>query len=669
MRIKETGILFLMLLLPLTATAQLNTDRITAIGRNALYYEDYVLSIQYFNQVIKLKPYLAEPYLYRAIAKIQLGDYGGAEQDCNQAIKNSPFLPGAYYTRGFVYRQTEQYDKAEKDFSEALVFSPDNKTYLLLRADVRAQAKNYAGALEDINYLLRKEPQTASFHFEKGVILMNSLDTTGALASFSEAVHYEEQNAANWSARGLVNSMLEHDDDALYDLTQAINLGSKWAGDYINRGVLQYKRHNFRGALSDYDKAIEINPNDGRCYYNRGLLRQELGDYNRALEDYNTALELSPEDVEIHYQRGTVNMQLRQWQDAVNDFDSLIAHYPYFLPSYYLGAQAKTALGDKKGAFRYQQKAAQLEQDKEKIQQAKQVNTDAQLAENQPRKKDHRKEFSNRAAQNRPEETDASDSYRSEARGTVQKRYADVVNEPNILLSYYGQTPTLRRTGYYHYVVDEYNRQNVLPSPLRFSLMDLALTAEMVSSHFDQIDQLSRQIDRVEDGHLKDERYADLYFARAMEFALVQDYNSAIDDCNKAVALRSRFPIAVFCRATWRYKLLEFRREAGEAGSAEQLKHELELLLRDYDEVIRQQPDFAFAYYNRANMLCSQRDYATAVSYYTQAIAMDGDFAEAYFNRGLTYIYTGENDKGLQDLSKAGELGIYQAYNLISRFK
>ena len=52
--------------------AQLNTDRITAIGRNALYFEDYVLSIQYFNQVIRLKPYLAEPYFYRAIAKIQL---------------------------------------------------------------------------------------------------------------------------------------------------------------------------------------------------------------------------------------------------------------------------------------------------------------------------------------------------------------------------------------------------------------------------------------------------------------------------------------------------------------------------------------------------------------------------------------------------------------------
>ena len=33
-------------------SAQFNTDRLVMIGRSALYYEDYVLSIQYFNQAI-----------------------------------------------------------------------------------------------------------------------------------------------------------------------------------------------------------------------------------------------------------------------------------------------------------------------------------------------------------------------------------------------------------------------------------------------------------------------------------------------------------------------------------------------------------------------------------------------------------------------------------------
>ena len=99
--------------------SQLNTERILTIGRNALYFEDYVLSIQYFNQVIKIKPYLAEPYMYRAMAKIQLGDDLGAEIDASEAIERNPFLPQAYYIRGYARRKLKQYTDAVDDFSKA----------------------------------------------------------------------------------------------------------------------------------------------------------------------------------------------------------------------------------------------------------------------------------------------------------------------------------------------------------------------------------------------------------------------------------------------------------------------------------------------------------------------------------------------------------------------
>jgi tetratricopeptide (TPR) repeat protein len=91
------------------AFGQWNTERILTIGRNALYFEDYVLSIQYFNQVIKIKPYLAEPYMYRAMAKIQLGDDIGAELDATEAIERNPFLPEAYYVRGYARRKATNY--------------------------------------------------------------------------------------------------------------------------------------------------------------------------------------------------------------------------------------------------------------------------------------------------------------------------------------------------------------------------------------------------------------------------------------------------------------------------------------------------------------------------------------------------------------------------------
>ena len=661
--------------------AQLNTDRITSIGRNALYFEDYVLSIQYFNQVIKLKPYLAEPYLLRAIAKIQLADYTGALRDCNSSIECNPFQPGAFYTRGFVYRQLGELDNAEADFTKALSLSPENKTYLTLRADVLAQKEQYDAALRDIDYLLRREPNSPSLNFEKGVICMHSKDTVCALTSFQTTVHYDSQNPANWSALGLVQLMQNNQEEALLSLTKAINLGSKWAGDYINRGIIYYQNHNYRSALADYDKAVSIEPQNEQCYYNRGMLRAELGDYNRALEDFNTAIDLAPDQVEMRYQRALVLLQLRQWKQALEDFEQLIAAYPYFLPSYYLAAQAKTALGDSKTAYRYRKQAFDLEQKKDSITSAlrdslRAPNTTVSIARNTQTNKDRRKEFSARLAQNQTEISE-TEEYTSETRGSVQKRYTDVINEPNIVLSYYGQTPSLRRTTYVHYIVDDYNRMHLLPSSLRFTLQEITLTADMINAHFDQIAKLSTQIDAYEKQYtnaqtlLTNDKVTSLYFARAIEFALVQDYSSALDDCTKALQhatgnLRAS-AIITFCRANWRFKLLEYQRATGELSAEANM--DFEIMLRDYDYVNKLQPDFSFAYFNKANMLCAQKEYAAAIEHYSKAIACDNDFAEAYFNRGLTRIYIDQIEDGIADLSKAGELGIYQAYNLITRFK
>ena len=79
----------LLIMFPVVASAQINTDRVMAIGRNALYFEDYVLSIQYFNQVINAKPYLSDPYFYRGLAKINLDDLQSpetAEHLCSKCV-------------------------------------------------------------------------------------------------------------------------------------------------------------------------------------------------------------------------------------------------------------------------------------------------------------------------------------------------------------------------------------------------------------------------------------------------------------------------------------------------------------------------------------------------------------------------------------------------------
>ena len=105
------------------------------------------------------------------------------------------------------------------------------------------------------------------------------------------------------------------------------------------------------------------------------------------------------------------------------------------------------------------------------------------------------------------------------------------------------------------------------------------------------------------------------------------------------------------------------------ANAQDTYRYEYEMIMRDYDKVIELAPDFAFVWYNRANLLAHQKDYQAAVVNYTKAIELEDDFSEAYFNRALTYLLLNQRDKAINDLSKAGELGIYKAYSILKKIQ
>ena len=128
------------------------------IGRNALYFEDYVLAMQYFNQVIKAKPYLPDPYYYRAIAKYYLDDLKGAENDCTEAIDRNPFMIKAYQLRGDARQNLEDYSGALADYQTVLNTYPNDKITLINVGIVNIQEKNYDEAEKELNNLLRLYP-------------------------------------------------------------------------------------------------------------------------------------------------------------------------------------------------------------------------------------------------------------------------------------------------------------------------------------------------------------------------------------------------------------------------------------------------------------------------------------------------------------------------------
>lgn len=660
---------------------QWNTDRILTIGKNALYFEDYVLSIQYFNQVIKIKPYLAEPYMYRSMAKIQLGDLNGAELDANEALERNPFMPQAYYIRGFARRQLGLYTDAAHDFSKALEFSPNSLNLLMNRMDALMKEKDYEAAMQDLEMYMSQNPKNSALYYEKAIIQLSMKDSIGAETSLNELLSRDSTSSMGWSVSGLLKMQKNELEAAYSDYSKAIQYKTNYYGDYINRGIINVKRNNFREALSDYNKAIELEPESDLAYFNRALLRVNLGDNNNALDDFNKILELDSTNNEAVFQRAMLLSTLGDHKAAIADFQTIIDRYPYFIPAFWGIAEAETARGNQRNAFKYRQLAYEIEQNKDKIQKDKQeeIATDNKIADNTQKSAGSRKtELFNRYITQNVDDSNTESKYEDELRGNIQNRNVDVMNEKNFILTYYAKQDEIRRTNLYHPLVDDYNSEKNLMANLKLTNNDIALTSELVNTHFEIINNISHQL-------TTESTNADLFFYRAIEFALVQDFNSAVEDLNNALSLRPSFTLAYFYRANIRYKLIEYLRNTANEQSASlneqrtdqknkalrenQFKIDVELMMRDYDKVMELQPDFRFAYYNKANILCTQQDFKSAITNYNKAIDVDPDFAEAYFNRGLTYLFIGENEKGLADLSKAGELGIYQSYNLIKKFE
>jgi tetratricopeptide (TPR) repeat protein len=645
--------------------AQINTDRVMAIAQNALYFEDYVLAIQYFNQIISVKPYLPEPYLQRGIAKIQLGDFAGAEADCTSALELNPFIPGAYYARGFARIKLKELEGAETDLNKYLEYSPVNDELLRLRIWVYDLQKKYDLALKDIDQLVKKN-KDSDLLMDKGQILMEMKDTIGAMTYFQDAIKADSTKANGWSALATLK-MMQHDNaGALHDFGKAIALKSKYAGDYINRGLLNYWNKNYRGAFADYDKAIELDDKSTIAHLNRGMLRTEVGDLNNAVLDFNKVLAAEPENYEALYQRALLTTEIGDFRQATQDFNKIIARYPNFSPAYWGRAKIKQLQRDAKGAYLDQVAAQEIEKRKPRnsAKKEEEPDTKAQMAKSTKSNETKASIFNDVLARGGTPSDDAPK--KGGLRGAIQNVNIEISNEPNFVLSYYSKENELKRLGYYFSVIDDYNKQHKLNAKLKITNDEVALTQEMIQMHFKIVDNLTNEISK--------NPSVDAYFIRGVNYALVQDYNNAVQDFSKVIEMRSDYAMAYFCRANTRFKLLDYKLNNPENKSSKPefsddklYRHDFEVIIKDYQKVIDLAPDFSFAKFNLGNLYCQEKDFQAAIDIYTEAIKSQPDFAEAYFNRGLAYLFINDAKKANADLSKSGELGIYQAYNIIKR--
>ena len=655
----------------LQLNAQINTQQVMNIGRNALYFEDYLLSIQYFNQAVKAKPYLAEPYFYRAIAKLELEDYKGAEEDCSLAIERNPFIVDAYQVRG-IARQTLHNPKgAIADYEVGLRYMPEHKVFLMNKAVCEQELKEYDNAEKTYSTLLRIYPKYENGYLGRAQLHLAKGDTIQAIADIDTCLSLSRNLSSAFVMRAQINMTYRKDFAlALKDMDEAIKLEPNYAGYFINRAYMKYNLDDYFGAMADYDYAVGLEPTNVTAHFNRGLLLTEVSENNKAIDDFSYVLRSEPDNFLARYNRALLYSKTGQYRQAISDYDIVLERYPNFEAGLFARSECKRKIGDMAGGERDYNRSRELYKQKKRITESSDAD-ESQATEQVESESAVMNKFHTLLTVDTDNSVKAK--YENKTRGRIQDNNVRIDPEPMFFLSYYIQEDKVRDNTNYIKEVTELNSSRLLPFTLGLSNVQVRLFDDQIEKHFNSIEYYNSVLSGSQ------HRSVD-YFGRAMDFMMVKNPEKAITDFTRAIEASPKFALAYMGRSYARYMQLQIdtqltddRPTTGAAKPGEGMlkekktNHEINEIISDLNHVLELSPRNVYALFNKGNAYIIIQNYTEAITCYTEAIEVKPDFGEAYYNRGLMYLRMGNKERGVADLSKAGELGILPSYNVLKR--
>ncbi|MCH5236552.1 MAG: tetratricopeptide repeat protein [Muribaculaceae bacterium] len=664
--------------LPGACFSQINAEQVLTIGRNVLSMDDYMLAIQYFNQAIKAKPYLSDPYFFRALAKLNLEDYQGAEADCTIAIQNNKFKTEAYKLRGFARQILGKDSLAVEDYNIGLEYNPIDKYFLFYKAVALTQLKKYEPADSTFDILLRQYPKFDDGFTARARLNLEQGDTTKALDNIEMALSISKSQINPFLMKAEIAWQRKDWEQAASAVDAAIRLRPELPDLYVNRAFIRYNSDDFFGAISDYNYAIELDPTNTAAIFNRALLRYEVKDLEKAEEDMTSVIKLSPDNVHAYFNRGLIRLELEKYKEAYEDFKLIERGHPRFYPVYYAMAEAKRNLGELREAATLAHRGEELVANYVKNPEKNPLERPAIAAAQSNDISNYSDEESEEEVMNRfnhlvtiSKAADVTLSYNEKIKGRVQDRDVSVEMEPSYAITLAEPPETLKSLSNYFRELDDLNQMGLVRQKIYLNPgLNSSDYNYMMNDLFDMSSRLEKEIET------SGARPIDRLLLGVIE-TMLRNYNAALGNLDEAIRLNPHFVVAYMARGYARYAnaLAEIRLSSeGNKNDDSFLERTaytvlLQEALSDFDKVLSLDPRVVFAWFNKGNIYYEAQDFTSAMQCYSEAIKIDPNFGEAYFNRGLSYLKAGNKGQAFSDLSKAGELGVIPSYNILKRMK
>lgn len=642
--------------------AQYDKDVFFWRGRQALADGKYAQSIENFNILAQLDTSDYQTYFFRGIAKYNLGDIRGAQRDFDNSVRLNPVFTSGYHYRAITESRFGRFEEALSDLQRAIDLRPGFTGLYYSRGVTYFLARQFENAVRDFDKYIRKEPKDPSAYLNRGACYLFLADTTKALSDYNKAIKLDRFDPEGYIRRGRLYSEKGDYEAAISDLDHAIELDSSNTLAYFNRALLLSEKKEYRRAMDDLNRVLKDEPGNALTLYNRGLINAQVGEYEAALSDMDRVLNINPENVLAYFNRASIFIEMERWEDALEDYDRAIELYPDFAKAYMNRSYVKSRLGlnqSSKEDYRTAQRKIQEYRARNVTDEGSFADTtrkysslialDAEFA---------RKDFNDEMLQHRDIDIRLRPMYRYVLAG-------EKVVDGEMLTRRY-ENPLLDRFA--------------ASSPVK---VEIAGGESELSSA--QLASLDAVIYAQQGGRAS--------FLRSVSESYSKKYNMALSSLDAAIGQSDASTDAydhlykafyLMNRSVLRAEMIDFiasmqsnvqvltmddsRNTRARVKEHVSTDYDYSEAIADAKAAIEILDNIPYLYFNLGNLHCLSSEHLASIENYTKAISLFPYMGDAYFNRGLVLIYLKDKEKGCIDLSRAGELGVAEAYAVIKKY-
>jgi len=221
-------------------------------------------------------------------------------------------------------------------------------------------------------------------YWNRAQILNKRGDFAGALLEYDRAQEIDPNNPDLMVFRGKTffnmassekyktqqKSLLEKSINAY---TQALSIpkatAKTKADALIGRGTAYGFSGMYQQCIQDITEGIQLDPTNKSAYSNRSFAYMSTRQYEKALSDYQEYLKIDPNDANFWYESGLVERSLNRYPDAIKSLDQALKLNPKLGLAYLERARSKAMSGNVSEARLDYQKALQMGQSLEPMDQ------------------------------------------------------------------------------------------------------------------------------------------------------------------------------------------------------------------------------------------------------------------------------------------------------------